>query len=280
MKHDKVHKEIEENDVIERYVLNRLSADERRAFQEHFFECEQCFEQAQASSHFIAGVRTAAKTGVLTRELTPAGRAFSSPFGPALAFSLAASLLLAIALGWLWFGQVPDLRQEIARLREERVDLEKASQAHREDAQTQIEDLRSRLETEQARLEEKPSKSAAQASTPAGPQANTPIVTLESSRDSTAGENRIVVPPDANNVVLWITVEPGSRFDSFTVRVETKDRRLIETMAGAKPNQYGALSVGVPANRFQPGQYVIKLYGARGQQRELLGEYDLRVVRK
>lgn len=283
MTHDKIHKEIEDNEVIERYVLNRLSPDERHAFQEHFFECEQCFEQAQASARFIAGVRAASKAGVLTSEPRASRKAFSFLLGPALAFSLATSLLLAIALAWLWFSQVPDLREEIARQRQEQEFLEEATQANREDAGKRIEEMRRQLESERAervRLEEERRESAGRGTTPgASPQANTPIVTLESTRDSTAAENHIAVPPDAYNVVLWIAVEPGNRFQSYTVQVETKDRRLIETITGAKPNQYGALSVGVPANRFQPGQYVVKLYGARGQQRELLAEYDLRVVR-
>src|SRR5258705_12020300 len=68
MTHTEIHKHIEDNDVVEQYVLNKLSADERRAIQEHFFECDQCFEQAQMSTRFVAGVRDASKSGVLSAD--------------------------------------------------------------------------------------------------------------------------------------------------------------------------------------------------------------------
>src|SRR6266571_422975 len=59
------HQEIEHQDIIERYVRNDLSAADRGAFQEHFFACDECFEQVQLTERFIAGVNHAAATGVL-----------------------------------------------------------------------------------------------------------------------------------------------------------------------------------------------------------------------
>ena len=59
------HQEIEHQDIIERYVRNDLSATDRGAFQEHFFACDECFEQVQTTERFIAGVNHAAATGVL-----------------------------------------------------------------------------------------------------------------------------------------------------------------------------------------------------------------------
>src|SRR5712671_6382706 len=70
MTHTDIHKEIKDKDVIELYVLNKLSAEERRAFQEHFFECDQCFDQAQIAARFIAGVRDASRSGVLAADQT------------------------------------------------------------------------------------------------------------------------------------------------------------------------------------------------------------------
>lgn len=284
------HQDIELNEVIERYVLNKLSPDERRAFQEHFFECDECFEQAKVSARFIAGVRGESTSGVFAPNRTQykSGSSFWQVLRPAFALSVATSLMLAIALAWLWFSQVPGLREEIARQRQAREELELGSRTSREGAMEQLENGRRQLESERAerarlegRLEEiardKPEPGRA---TGARPQANTPIVTLESARDSGTAANQVTVPSEAQSVLLWIAVEQGNRFESFRVQILTKQGLPVETLTGAKPNQYGALTVSVPASGFQSGQYVVKLYGARGQQSELLGEYDLRVVRK
>ena len=57
------HHEIEQDEIVERYVRHRLAADERLAFQEHYFACDECFAQVQTTARFVAGVRQAARAG-------------------------------------------------------------------------------------------------------------------------------------------------------------------------------------------------------------------------
>src|SRR5438128_1628347 len=112
------HQEIEEKEIIERYVLHQLTSEERLAFQEHFFSCDQCFEQAQIEARFIASVRDASAVGVLA-DAQPQGLETSGPslwmrwLRPAFAFAVVALLALTIALGWLVFKRIPELHQEI-----------------------------------------------------------------------------------------------------------------------------------------------------------------------
>jgi len=40
-------REVEEQEVVERYVLDRLTDSDRNAFEQHYFECDSCFEQLQ-----------------------------------------------------------------------------------------------------------------------------------------------------------------------------------------------------------------------------------------
>src|SRR5215467_3585771 len=40
-------REVEEQDILERYVLDRLTDSERDAFEQHYFECDSCFSQLQ-----------------------------------------------------------------------------------------------------------------------------------------------------------------------------------------------------------------------------------------
>ena len=101
------HQEIQANEIIEQYVRGKLPTAEQRAFQEHLFECDECFQEAEFTARFVAGVLDASRTGVLTAHDQPerAGTV-SAWFNQGWAFrwampALAASLLIAIVLiGW------------------------------------------------------------------------------------------------------------------------------------------------------------------------------------
>lgn len=55
------HQEIQANEIVEQYVRGKLTNAERRAFQEHFFECDECFQQVEVMASFVAGVREASR---------------------------------------------------------------------------------------------------------------------------------------------------------------------------------------------------------------------------
>src|SRR5688572_24171316 len=99
------HQEIQANEIIEQYVRGKLPPAERRAFQEHLFECDECFQQAELTARFVAGVREASRTGVLTapqpERARTVGAWFNQGWASGWGTAVAASLLIAIALiGW------------------------------------------------------------------------------------------------------------------------------------------------------------------------------------
>src|SRR6266550_2761639 len=120
------HQEIINREIIESYVRDKLSLDERRAFQEHFFQCDECFTQAQDASRAIARVRYAAAEGAL--DPTPSRKAAASGWNagwwrPVLVCSIAASLVLAVALIWLVFRRA-QLQRQLASERQARQNAE------------------------------------------------------------------------------------------------------------------------------------------------------------
>ena len=284
MTHTEIHKEIKDNDIIELYVLNKLSADERRAFQEHFFECDQCFEEAQTTARFIAGVREASKAGILTTSSTESVKPRGSSLWiawlkPAFALTATVSLALAIALVWLVFNQIPRLRQELARERQAREQSERENQQNIDKAKEELENERRQLEVERGERA-KAQSHVEELARNREPQPNAPIVMLEAVRSSRDKVNQLNLPATAGSAILWIDVESGNRFDSFRLQILVSNNRLVETIAGAKPNSYGALVVNVPTKSLQNGKYVVKLYGVKSGQRELVGEYNLQVRKR
>lgn len=81
--------------AVERYLLGELTEQQRNAFEAHYFDCAQCFEQAQLSQEFMHHARQVLdprpEPGWLARILGDFRR-------PALAF-VTAGLLCAVGIG-------------------------------------------------------------------------------------------------------------------------------------------------------------------------------------
>jgi hypothetical protein len=100
------HDEAIRSQAAERYVSHELSAPEREAFEEHFFQCQRCADEVRFELTFAANVRA------VTRE----GRAAPAPAHPvagswekwrvwlrprsAMAFSFAVNFALVAGLGY------------------------------------------------------------------------------------------------------------------------------------------------------------------------------------
>jgi hypothetical protein len=243
-----MHQQIEDEEVIERYVRNLLAPTEREAFEQHFFSCQDCFDRLQTTERFVAGMRDAARRGTLgdnVRRLTPA-RHVASRWFPAFGLSACAVLILAFLAGWQYFVQLPRLRQELSRTTAE---ARAQEQAH------------SAAEQQLARA--------------APPEINVPLVILQTTRDLQATSNEVMIPPGASHLVLWIEVPPGSA-KLFHLQVDTMNGHAVETVDNLQRNPYGALAVSFPAEALQSGEYRIKL-SRQEPPGSLLGEYRLKI---
>ena len=89
----------------------------------------------------------------------------------------------------------------------------------------------------------------------------------------------LTLPANASSAILRIEVEPGSPFTSFQFQLFDSSKRLVTTATSGKASARGSVAVRVPAEALQNGKYLVKCYGVRDGQRELIGEYDL-LVRK
>lgn len=286
------HREFTDGEVFERYALGTLPAAERRAFQEHYFECDECFARAQESARFVAAVRHSARVGVLSERLpeSAAPRGWAAWLRPAFAATAFATLALACALGWLLLARVPALREEAARERRAREESEREYRQRLSQTDEALARERQQRESEQAARESERASSEgggtgerevllAQNRTPSEvarrSQANTPLVILDSVRAEGGGGQQLTLG-GASGATIWVEVEPGGRFDSYRMQI-FRGGRLVETVRGARPNSYGALAVTIPSRLLRPGGYVVKLFGVKGKESELVGEYDLNV---
>lgn len=247
-----MHQDIADQEIIERYVRNQLSPEERRAFEEHFFGCEECFAKLQIMERFIAGLDDAGNRGLLdsSRPAEPSpARSWGSWMFPALAASSCAVIVLAIVAGWTLLSKVPKLQKQ---LNQASADVS----AQREAIAALEKQIASATQTE----------------------INVPLVMLQATRDVQVPTAEAVLPTGAAHLVLWIdAVSP--RFRTFRLELYGAQDKPVETLNHLTLNSYGGLAVALPAQRLQPGEFRIKLYAEEPLPAALLAEYRLKIRR-
>ncbi len=254
------HREAQQ-DTIDRFVRHQLSPAERRTFQEHYFECDECFEQVQVTARFIAGVQLAARKGLLAE---PAAQPWwANLFKPALIFATATALLLAVGIGWLLLKQRSAPHQELAIVQ---------TSTPQPTASIAI------TPTPSVGQNPKPDSLAQNrpTQTPEIAPGKSPIVFLSSERGD-SDNNQLKLPANAESAILRIDVEPNSTFSSFQFQVFDSAKHQVATLNSGKATTKGTVSASLPAKLLQTGKYVVKCYGLRGGQRELVGEYKLQI---
>ena len=255
------HQEVQQGDFVERYVRHQLTADERRAFQEHYFACAECFEEVQTTARFIVGVKQAARQGVLAEHAAQPW--WAALFQPALGFAVATALVLAVAFGWLMWKQNSAPRERVA-----------VAPAPTPTAQSTAtpEATQTATPTSEHLKPQHPPELLA--------QNRAPSVFLDAARDAGAASNQLTLPANATNAILRIEIEPNSSYTGFQFQVFDSARRLVTTGTGGKPSARGTVTANLSASSLQSGKYLVKCFGLRDGQRLFVGEYDLQVRRQ
>src|SRR5687767_2336447 len=286
------HQQIQDNEVIERYVRQQLTPAERQAFQEHYFACDECFDEVQISARFIAGVREASRSGVLAAESEQ-----RAPILPALFYpnwirnwavpALAMSFLVAALLLGVWAMSVRRENQRLVQQASEQnrvaEELQRSEAKIREleasgtASQEQLEALRNenlRLKEEMAATARQPEKQVAQLRQP---DANVPVINIyplgDTQRSGGSGEiNQLRLPQPAGKFVLLLSdFDPG--YSNYRLEIRDTTGQVVMRRAGLKPDRNGEISVLLNRRLFSAGQYRLRLYS----QNNAIAEYVVQV---
>jgi tetratricopeptide (TPR) repeat protein len=93
-------REIENSELAEKYILGQLGADEQQSYEEHYFQCSNCFEELQLRQTMqseLGKMRPGAPVVQARR-----GKIDWLAWG-----AVAAALLVAAGLGWWRFHRTP-----------------------------------------------------------------------------------------------------------------------------------------------------------------------------
>lgn len=280
------HTYIEENDLVQSYLADRLSESERDAFEAHYFACETCLERVETANGFREGMRQAAAEDIAQASAARVQLGLLAAFA-ALSrrhrFALAGALLLLVALPSLWLiernrvlqGQLAAASAGAADAEHQRAALE--AQMHSLEEAGAID--RRRLTEELAR-ERQARETAPQI---IQPQVNVPLFLLAAVRSSEPeGREPVNQIPLSTTGSVILTAELATiDFPAYRASLRAANGREIWQAEGLRPDSRDTLVLLLPASLLPPGVYRLTIEGAgNGGRRFDVAAYPFRVVRR
>ena len=260
------HESLQSSQIPDRYLMGKLSAEERSAFEEHFLDCPICLENLESLEGLRAGLRE-----LSPREL-PAARqvvrhASVRPWRDPRAAALlaAACLALAVLTPALFFGELRRTRGELENARRTTNDAQREKVA--------LTQALERQRTERARVAGIASGIAPMAAS---------VFTLNRTRGSSGGvpDSRIVLRDSREWIIFLVDRPAPPDFGSYQARISTPDRRPIGDPVAANAASGEMLAVGLPPGLLHAGDFILSVEGlGPGSAREL-ATYRFRALLK
>jgi hypothetical protein len=278
------HEQIAEHNVVERYVLGRLTSEEEERFEEHILECPECRQQVereedfQDSLHTVAAqevARTTARAGMIVGTIAWLGRR------SALRGWLLAAALLLLATLPLWLlrersrlqGEIGQLHTALARPPAAPAPAPAAPIPSGDPAEKE------RLLAELAAQKDANSRLSEQLARLSRPQVNVPIFSLGFLRGDDGTANRVVLGREPRWIVLSVELPPETA-KSYRATLTAAGGRTVWEGDGLIPNAEGTVTVSLYSGKLEPGPYRLRLTGVDAQGRAApAGEIPFEVVR-
>ncbi len=257
------HAYIDAADIVSRYVLRRLNAEEEQAFEAHFVDCPECLDRIDQTKRLRAGLAALATNAAMSPSTATAGTSASTPAGAGMSrwLALAAGIVLGAALA-LAAAQIIGPRDR---------DRGEPSQQPPQAAAPSVipEAVTSAAPTAD------PEKSAA-----------VPVVALSIVRGATPGREapatRVRLPEQQTPFVVLLLDIGAPSFKSYRVTLTKIDQTTttdVWTADHLSPTTREALAVAVPSALLHPGNYAVRLDGDdRAGRAVAAGHYAFRLT--
>ena len=249
------HTYIDDHQIPERYLMGRLSPEERETFEEHTMVCAECLERLELAAGLRSGLQQTAALAVVRTGLLAALARLGRSRRVALAFTVL--FLVALLPSGLLLRQVHEQQRELARAAHPAPDPRK--EAELRSARQALADQR--LQT--AREREERDRLQGELSRALRPQANTPILTLAPERSAPGPRppaQRIELPRGPGWIVLALDLE-AAEYPRYQVRLRGPGGALLWQGDGFEPDPQGTLTLSLPSTLLQPGDLTVEVDG-------------------
>lgn len=261
------HLDVEEQQVVDRYLLGTLPPGEAAEFEEHYLSCQQCLDQLALAESMQRGFKRAAAQDAVrlaaTRQLAAVAwlARLSRSRQAASLFTVVLVVAVTALPGVFAFRQLGQADRELAETRRA-LDEEKERAATGGSRNSEeIGKLRSELEARQRDLDQERqarAQAAEQLAQARVPQKNVPILFLGAERSGGSSKeptNRLRQPPGDGWAVFSLQVDDPS----LTYQVILRNTRGKELWRGTglRPDENVSLSLSLPGSLLAPDDYTL-----------------------
>jgi hypothetical protein len=289
------HEQINQFDLIDRYLMGKLPSEESASFEEHFVDCPQCVAQLQITKSFMRDFRSVAAGQASQIEHRQPGKATwhfpQTLFRKPLALAIGCLLIAAAAGAVFVVEYTRRLRGEVSqaesltklwedRYEEERQSAISADRRYQEAVSQRAEQLRA-LEAKLKDEEAQRARIAAEFSRRTLPEGNLSMFILNSVRglepNASESDNQVILPRSSAIFALSISLEGEPEFKNYLITIYDDRHRLV-WKRGATPNSHNFLSVTLRSDIFRPGPYSLTVEGVKKEGgRDMVGNYPFLV---
>lgn len=288
------HDHINEFNLIDQYVLGKLSADEAEAFENHFIDCPECVDQLNMTRSLVHDLKGLAvqETLVSDNRRAPVARWWHLERLVPLRYWPVIACCCIVVVGVFAFfavrrmnrleGELRQTKQDASAMRQQyQRDLEiaTASEKQHQEARQQLTQRLDELQ-QQIKAEEAVNQSSNRGSTT--PEVNFPIFGLVSvSRGQAPGPVEISLAASSPRFALSIPVEDSRKFDAYRVVILDQRGVAVWKQGGFRPDGYHTLSLSLNSSFLKPGTYDLRVEGlTRPSQWDTVGSYPFRLTRQ
>lgn len=238
------HEVIERNQVIEAYVMGRLTEAEADQFVDHYLTCEECLRRLELAERFRQGMRD-----VAAEELAPVGvAALFAAIARRRWLAGAAALALAAvaALSWQLIRLGGEL-DEAHKLRS--ADSQQAAAAEKETGA-----LRQRLAAEERARSQLAEELSRERQPRAGAAWVVALVPVRSGPAAGEPVQRLTLPSGAGSIVLSLDMDlPGP--GPYRIVLQRRNGTPLWEGKGLRPGPSETLAVDLDPSLLTPGDY-------------------------
>lgn len=292
------HDYIEQTDLVDRYLIGRMTAEEGERFEEHFIDCPECIDRLKTTRDFKQGLRLLTVQEV-SREQSRDVKILPRPFlqrysWKALTFAACGLLLVTIFGSILLVSQFRRLRHEADQAKENSSEWQRryeeqqqatlSSEQQRQETERnlgeQVSQLKSELQDEQ---KQRPDNAGGLQSR-AQPAINLPMFVLSSVRggglQSAAEGNEINLPHSPTNFVMSVPLDGETKYKTYRVTI-LAGQQYFWGRSGFKPNRFNSLTMFFNSSFFRPGDYLLTVEGVPPEpDSSPIGSYPFSVVKQ
>jgi hypothetical protein len=276
------HVYIEEHQVVDRYLMGKLTAEELGGFEEHYLSCTECLDRLETTADLARALKrvggeeaarvAAARQLAVVAWLARLGRSRQAAV-------LLSGLLLLLLVPGLAIFRAGELRRELRDSRSAMAATAAAAAAAAAGSRDRAELAASRGDL--ARERAASARAAQELSRAREPQANVPILYLGAERGAGRGGEpayRLRLPARAEWVVIALPLDPP-RHAAYRIVLSRAAGGAEIWRSDAITADQDTLTLSVPKRLLAPGDHVLTVSGiAPGGASVAVGRFLFRVV--